>query len=156
MCIRDSISTLNMKITTTEAYDALHLMSLSFNFVVSICVLMNIILQNSNITDISYMSAIARISIFSTNSISSMVAGDQRSRKRQVIRIIALRLILYPIAQIIVGVFRIADATTGNRRLSLMFGDEISSGLLGTFYFIIFVSMQPNARELLILSLIHI
>lgn len=147
---KDDISTLNMKVTTTEAYDALHLMSLSFNVVVSICVLMNIMLQNSNITDISYMSAIARISIFSTNSISSMVAGDQRSRKRQVIRIIALRLILYPIAQIIVEVFRIADATTGNRRLSLMFGDEISSGLLGTFYFIIFVSMQPNARELLI------
>ena len=68
----NNISTLNMKITTTEAYDALHLMSLSFNVVVSICVLMNIMLQNSNITDISYMSAIARISIFSTNSISSL------------------------------------------------------------------------------------
>ena len=146
---KDDISTLNMKITTTEAYDALHLMSLSFNVVVSICVLMNIILQNSSITDISYMRAIARISIFSTNSISSMVAGDQRSRKRQVIRTIALRLIFYPIAQIIVEVFRIADATTGNRRLSLMFGDELSSSLLGTAYFIIFVSMQPNASELL-------
>jgi len=146
---KDDMSTFNMKITTTEAYDALHLMSLSFNVVVSMCVLINIMLQNVNITDISYMRAIARMSIFSTNSISSMVAGDQRSRKRQVIRIIALRLIFYPIAQIIVEVFRIADATTGNRRLSLMYGDELSSGLLGTIYFIIFVSMQPNARELL-------
>ena len=144
----DDALTLKNKIAATQTYNILHLMSLSFNTIVSLAVFIRISMY-SNFTEMSVMSSIARISIFSGNSLTSMINGNNMSRRQLAIRTIAFRHMLYPIAQTIAEIFRIADAATGNRNLFLMFSDEIYDGILGTIYFIIFLCMQPNARKYL-------
>lgn len=138
----------------TNAYDIFHFMSLSFNVVTSSGVLLNVLLYN-NVTSLNLMDSQRNLSIFSLASITSMISGNT-SRRQQAIKTLALRLILYPIVQILAEIFRITDEATSSIFLPIVIMNELIAGLLGAFYFLIFLSMQPNARVLLINDIKHI
>jgi len=139
---------LRQRYDITNAYDIFHFMSLSFNFVTSAGVLINVLFYNT-VKSLNLLNEQTRLSIFSLSSITSMISGN-RSRRQEAIKTLALRLILYPIVQNAAEIFRIADEATSSKYLSLVIINEMISSLLGTFYFLIFLSMQPNARILLI------
>ena len=92
---------------------------------------------------------IGRVSMLSLSSTLSIAPSGKPSRRQIAMRTLALRLMLYPASEIINNIFRIADSATGNINYGLNILHAIINGLLGTFFFFIFLSMQPKARILL-------
>ena len=132
----------------TNAYDIFHIMSLSFNVVTSVGVFLNVSLCG-HVKSLNLLNSQRNLSLFSLSSITSMISGNT-SRRQLAIKTLALRLILYPMVQIANEAFRIADQATSSRYSSIVVMNSLVSGLLGTFYFLIFMFMQPNAKALLI------
>jgi len=130
----------------SQLYNSLNYISLGFNVIIATMTYIKIYFFNTSPTS---PADIGRISMLSLSSTLSLAATGKPSRRQIAMRTLALRLMLYPASEIFNNIFRIADSATGNVNHGLNILHAIINGLLGTFFFLIFLSMQPKARILL-------
>ena len=130
----------------SQLYNDLHYISMGLNAVIAFITCIKIFFYNT--APVS-QSDIGRVSMLSISSTLSLAASGKPSRRQVAMRTLALRLILYPASEIFNEIFRIADSATGNTNFALNFIHATINGFLGTFFFFIFLLMQPKARTLL-------
>jgi len=130
----------------SELYNSLNYISLGFNVLIATMTYIKIYFFHTSPTS---SADIGRVSMLSLSSTLSLAPFGKPSRRQIAMRTLALRLMLYPASEIFNNIFRIADSATGNVNHGLNILHAIINGLLGTFFFLIFLSMQPKARVLL-------
>lgn len=132
----------------SRSYNDLHYVSLGINALIAVITYVKIFFFNTSVSS-SSLADIGRVSMLSLQSTLSLAGAGKPSRRQLAMKTLALRLILYPAAEIFNELFRVADSATGNTIFALNLLHAIINGLLGTVFFLIFLSMQPKARVLL-------
>lgn len=134
------------RVRYSELYNDIHYISLGLNCIIAFATIIKIFFFNTTKVNQGEIGRVSMLSLVSTLS----VATPGKSTRRQIaMRTLALRLILYPASEVFNEIFRIADSATGNTIFALNFLHAVINGLLGTFFFITFLLMQPKARVLL-------